>query len=1022
MRLLSAALKSTRLYYKTAAALAGSAALCGLVLSGALATGDAVRQSLTARARMRLGPVESIVYQPERSFGSDLGDRLRAAGFARAAGTAVYLRAVLAHGDKRAPAAHVLGVSPGPASPAAGEVWLNPWTAGLLGAALGDTILIQTQKPSLLPAEAPMGMQPTIVALRVKVARITDKYPLCFDPNANQELPFLAVVDRDSLADRVGWEGRANLLLIETGTQGSTSGVTRQTSVRQALDQAWNLSDAGYEVESAPHGLAILDTQRVFIEPSVARAASGPDVSGYFGYFVDTVRKRDAAIQAPYVFVAAGEKDPVPVPPAGGAVITEWLARDIRASAGDTIELRFRIPNDVGQLEQRHAELTVAGVIPVPASPLIRALTPRFPGLSDMVSCRDWRPGMPLDLSRITPRDEAYWRLYQATPRLFLNFSDADRIFANPFGNRTALCFAGSERQPRLTPEVSGFVLDEVRRTGLISAAEGTDFSGLFVGLSSLVVLAGLLLGSLTLGLSLRRRAGERETLRALGWPPGRIRAAVVVEVLAVVLPASIPGAALGLFYDRLAIYWLNKIWASASAGPLLQARFSLASAAEAVAATLALFVVIAIWHAHASGRRTQRRARTSSGVPAALAVAAALAAVACAAAPTNVDQSIRWFGVGLLALACCICGFWWFLSKAGRLDYRRPRPLLRWMHRRRGRCVGEAALLSVGVFLVLGIGGYVPRVPDAADPHSGTGGFSWLLQTSLPVTAQEVSSLPDAVGIRVREGADASCLNLNRSKVPPVWGVDPGAFFGRFGMDWSILDRPLEDGSIPAVSDTSVITWGLARRVGDSLDYVDESGRAVRVTLVAGMPDSIFQGALLVSEKSFKRLYPSEPGYRRLLVTRTDMSDMERALRSRGLAAETTSQRLSRFMSVEATYLSIFVVLGGLGVALGSIGFALLCFRTLTEEARSIAILSALGWPRRRLLAASWGEHVMAWLWGAAAGTLAAATALVPQAARVNWRPWAAMALLIWACGAAALFLAAALKPQPDADLLRPE
>jgi putative ABC transport system permease protein len=639
-----------------------------------------------------------------------------------------------------------------------------------------------------------------------------------------------------------------------------------------------------------------------------------------------------------------------------------------------------------------------------------------------MVSCRDWKPGMPLDLSRITPRDESYWKLYRATPRLFLNLGDAERIFANPFGNRTALCLAGSGSLPRLTPQDSGFVLADVRRTGLASAAEGTDFSGLFLGLSSVVVLAGLLLGSLTLGLSLRRRTGERETLRALGWPPRRIRAAVVVEVVAVVLPALIPGAALGVLYDALAVSWLNKIWASASAGAQLQARFSLASAAEAAAATLALFIVIAIWHARASARRTERGAPALRSVPVMLSVVAALAAATLSAAPVSVDRSIRWFLVGLLVLACGICVFWWFLSRAPRLDQGGGRPLLRWMSRRRGRCVGEAALLSAGIFLVLGIGGYGPRVEDPSDPHAGTGGFSWLLQTSLPVTAQEVLSLPGVVGVRVREGADASCLNLNRSKAPPVWGVEPGALCGRFGLDWTVLDTPLEDGSIPAVADMSVITWGLARRVGDSLDFVDESGKTVRLTLVAGIPDSIFQGALLVSEKSFKRLYPSESGYRRLLAARTDISVAERALRGRGLAVESTRQRLSRFLSVEATYLSIFVVLGGLGVALGSIGFALLCFRTLTEEARSIAILSALGWPPGRLLMASWGEHVVAWLWGAGAGTAAAATALVPQVGRVDWRSWAAVTLLIWASGAAALVLAAVVRPRRSGDLLRPE
>jgi len=94
-------------------------------------------------------------------------------------------------------------------------------------------------------------------------------------------------------------------------------------------------------------------------------------------------------------------------------------------------------------------------------------------------------------------------------------------------------------------------------------------------------------------------------------------------------------------------------------------------------------------------------------------------------------------------ALTFGICGLWLLLSLVGLVGQSFPRPLLRWIHQRRGRCVGEAALLSAGAFLALGIGGYVPQMADPADPHSGTGGFRWFLQTSLPVSIPEVSWPP---------------------------------------------------------------------------------------------------------------------------------------------------------------------------------------------------------------------------------------------------------------------------------------
>ena len=131
----------------------------------------------------------------------------------------------------------------------------------------------------------------------------------------------------------------------------------------------------------------------------------------------------------------------------------------------------------------------------------------------------------------------------------------------------------------------------------------------------------------------------------------------------------------------------------------------------------------------------------------------------------------------------------------------------------------------------------------------------------------------------RVKEGDDASCLNLNRVTHPQLIGVMPEELATRkaftfAGMTdevdpdnpWMVLEKKLPDGTIPAVADLSVIVWGLGKAVGDVLTYSDEKGETFRLKLVGGLANSVFQGNIIISEKTFIQKYPSLSGYRLFL------------------------------------------------------------------------------------------------------------------------------------------------------------
>ncbi|PYI85119.1 MAG: hypothetical protein DME26_11805 [Verrucomicrobia bacterium] len=125
----------------------------------------------------------------------------------------------------------------------------------------------------------------------------------------------------------------------------------------------------------------------------------------------------------------------------------------------------------------------------------------------------------------------------------------------------------------------------------------------------------------------------------------------------------------------------------------------------------------------------------------------------------------------------------------------------------------------------------------DAYKRSSGTGGFALIGESTLPVI-HDLNSQDgrdffglDANGMqgvqfvpfRVRDGDDASCLNLNRAQTPRLLGLQPEALDARGAFTfsktltgapsknpWLLLKQQLADGAVPALGDEASIAWPL--------------------------------------------------------------------------------------------------------------------------------------------------------------------------------------------------------------------
>ncbi|MFN7830303.1 MAG: hypothetical protein ACK5NX_03800, partial [Armatimonadota bacterium] len=259
----------------------------------------------------------------------------------------------------------------------------------------------------------------------------------------------------------------------------------------------------------------------------------------------------------------------------------------------------------------------------------------------------------------------------------------------------------------------------------------------------------------------------------------------------------------------------------------------------------------------------------------------------------------------------------------------------------------------------------------------------------ALSTATDAFSSFP----IRVREGDDASCLNLNKPTQPQIIGLDAArlATEKRFpfagstaGGLWTKLKEDLPGGEIPVIADENTIMWSLQSAVGKSLILLGDQGQPVRCRIVGMLKRTVLQGAVIVDEARFVQLFPQRSGYRLFLIEAKGAPESEvgTALTDAGepfgLSLTRTTDRMAEYASVENTYLSVFAALGGLGLLMGLAGTAIIVRRQLLATTKETAVLQSLGIPIDVVQQIRATEHAFGGLAGLLIGLLSALWASV--------------------------------------------
>ncbi len=952
--------------------------VCVAIITGALIIGDTVRHSLAETARQRLGFVDSVAVSESRSFSPEIPNRI--SGSRTAAVNLTTAAAINPESMVRANNIQMLGIDNSLATASGidkfkdlgrNEAVINSQLASLLNAKPGSDLILRFANDNMIAELALYSGQDYNLMWRVTVKDIVSAEEFGnFSLKADQKLPANIFVPASQLAQKLESADTRNMLLI--GDKKST----------ESLQQALTLSDLGYNINTDEYH-TFIKSDNIFINKAVQAEllADNPELRPFTGYMVNDIVNQANNKSAAYCFTGTDTTGAIDD---NSAIVSQWLADTISAKTGDRINIKFFLPAENNELKEDSITLTIKAIVPIDSLTPTEKLMPEIPGMTETDSCTEWESGVPIDTNKITDADEKYWDDYRMTPKLIISYSLAEKLFASRYGLATALFSdqpLNDTTQIKITDSLKQHAQPEIitlADQANFAVNNSLDFGGLFLSLSMFLIASALLLPAMLFAINIQNRNIEIASLKSIGYTHKKIKKLIFSESAIIAMLGGLPGIILGIAYAHLLNLGLADNFSGAIAGFKLSLFIKPETLLTGYLAT-AIVVIIAIYlKTKGLLKRTIRQAfnanienvntiKSKAYISKYLAIALLITA---AAVPIIMNKDVMsFFTSGAILLVSGLLFFRYAISSicviSKKSTVTQLTIILNNLRRNISSSLTVAISIACGVFMVIAVGlNHHNPLKDADKPYGPTGGFDLAINCSVPIShliKPAENQTFSALQFRVNSGDDASCLNLNRPGRPSVIAADlnkliqykPFSFASTIPDapgDWSILkdDNP-NDKIIPAVTDYNTIMWALHKKVGDLLEIKAQDGNSYQFRLVAGLQSSILQGKLIIDETAFKRLFPKVNGYDLILVksdkpAKTLLESLSGQLEEYGPEIRPATDIIAELYRVENTYMSLFALLGGLGMVMGCIVLALTVVRNTQSQRREYAILQALG------------------------------------------------------------------------------
>jgi putative ABC transport system permease protein len=868
-------------YRRTNVALVLGVIVGTAVIGGALVVGDSVRTSLRQMTLHRLGKIDYVLTGP-RFFRVQLVDKLSSRtevyGDGQRRPPQIAPAIVMVGGverktetaTRRASHVNIYGVgdrawqliSTSEVKPPADDgVLLNSSVATELQAHVGDELTIWIELPSAVPRDTLLGKRDDDTKeVTVTVAGILPDGPGAarLGLNPTQQLPLNVFVDLHTLQDAldlaevkpnkrdpVGAPARINAILsgawMEFQLEGSGQ-MDQSEFATDAIRADWQLADLHLRiVHDTTLNVLSLESEQMLLEDQFANAAleyakqESVPASPVYVYLANWIRNAtnpkkysmystvagldvldlDDAF-GPWEFVGTmpdtlGEHD---------VILNEFLAEDLQVQVGDEVRFGYHLVGSHGELPEEERTVTVRGIVKMSGAAADKQLAPEVKGITDVESLAEWDQPFPMNLDDVTARDDDYWALYRATPKMFFPLATARKLWPSRYGTLTSVrvglkpgqsvedAKAALERYllTSIDPRDVGLAFQPVKLQGLRAASGATDFTGLFVGFSFFLILSAVILVGLLFRLTIDQRVQQWGLLSAMGLPPRMIRRMMLGESLVIVCIGCVLGSFAAVGYAQVMLYGLKTWWIGAIGTNFLFLSVSPISVAigAAIAGVASLVAMIGgLWQlrgvslrallsgvseAPRTGRLHARSAALKAAISLGVAVALLLGVMTSVIPASEAFSGLSWpivvfFVAGLLLLASGLWALSAWLQRTGSPGIAIPGSLpkygllqlgLRNASRRRQRSILSTGLIAAATFVITAVAaGH--KDPSIAKPekYSGNGGFTLVAEASRPIL-QDLNTPEGRRQLNLQPQTPAQTAALNATSVMS-FRVKPG-------------------------------------------------------------------------------------------------------------------------------------------------------------------------------------------------------------------------------------------------------
>ena len=1010
------------------------------VLTGALLVGDSVRGSLEELTLDRLGPTEYALAANQffrQSLAKEIGEKTTTESL----NSILPLISITGTAVQPASKARRTNINIYGLPAESGQFWrtnlseeitkrlkksnqqifpsvvLNQSLQKELNVKLGETVVLYFERPPDIHREFMLGRRDytdLVQSIRLTVTYIVpDRNIGRFSLQNSEYFPANAYVDLSVLQKSVDQKQRVNTILV-------ASSKISPEEWEKKLKLSLRFTDLGLTFRTNDQDLLMIESRDFILSPNLVNAIESCasvlnlKTNPILTYLANRITVGDQSI--PYSTITAmnldkggtkGGKPPL--------FLNSWAAESLGLNQDEQaeVEIEYFLPDTENNFQTEFAHFRFEGLVDI--SKLDPELTPNLPGIQSADDMSNWEVPFPIDYEKIGPKDEEYWDLYQSTPKAIIRLQDGQNLWNSRFGKLTSLRIDVNDMPllvaqtkleesvlERLTLAEVGFRLQNVKQTGLSASKGSNDFSVLFVSLSFFLILSALLIIGLLFRLGTEMRRDEIYLLRAVGFSNQQIQLRLSKEGLILAILGSTLGLALAICYASLMVYGLRTWWIGAVGTTALKVHISITSLVIGLVLSLIMSQLTIGWVVKRLSHDIQQSSHFSLNSRWVIGTVCLIIAIGTITYALLDKFSPLFFyisGTSLMVSGLAYFSGWLhhrpttrftnYISSSIRNTARRP-----------GRSLLCVALVACASFVIIAVGTNRQPSVESSVPikQTGTGGFGYMAKADIPILVdlEKFDSIitGSVFPCLTLPGDDVSCLNLFQPQKPHIIGfsselIRRGGFQFQQTIDhdldnsWNLLNQDLGPTVVPVIGDYESVKWILGLGIGQRISMQDESGQIIEFEFVALLKDSIFQSELIVSNDQLRRHFPHQSSNRTFLIDSVQgetVQKLEQEFSSYGLDVTPTIDRLKSFHTVKHTYMSVFQVIGGLGLMLGTAGLAIVLVRNTIERKKELAILQAFGFKRSILSIIMLIENTFLILVGLFIGTISALLSVTPH------------------------------------------